>query len=583
MTKFEQDISDEADRVFASGKTGYNWGAVDRILKRELGLRGQTRCKKANNSGRAANVITESMDKPIQLYVIFISQPYTIKQFLAVAKDRIRRFPNAKTIAVFDHTADHWRARAIVERKGEGLAEEIRDHFPAIGDEDVHYVDARPPADELALQVGETQTGDEEEEEAAAAATAEAETEAAPLARNVDVEEVEEVLRGRMSELSGLSGLPEKLIGLAGKRRLYLDRSLAVDLLAVMLSSQFVLFAGPSGTGKSTMARLLTDFFAPDGRRFVIEALRQWLTPDDVAGYYSVLAKRFAMSPNTDTILSMHDASVAPSQEGNDVKGPPILVVEEMNLSAPEGYLAPVVHGLSAGSDILLKWVLRTGGAETVDEQGVRFLPPIAVFGPYPRVLGTINVDASAHAPARKVAARSSVVLLEPVELTVEELVQMASSEEGEEELVEEGWGESFLGDPLAALKDAPEEEVKMLAARLQELVARFDGVIPSHRGLNRSLAYMAYFRRLAGSDPGVEDENLQLAVENAFAHCVLPTVDPGRFLPTLQKLQETGLSAAAESDDALGGLLGIRVERLIASASDGVDFGIIDFWSALS
>lgn len=585
LTPFEQSISDLADEVYRSGKTGYNWGAVDMVLKRELGLPGQTRCKKANNSGRAANVITESMDKPIELYAIFIARPYTIRQFLRVAKDRIKRFPNVKTIAVFDHTAGYWRARKIVERRGADLAERIRPHFPAIGAEDVHYVDARPPAGEP-LFPGLEEVPEEPEVPAAtekADEDAEREDEALPTARTVDLEDFEAVMLGRLTELAGLTELPERLIELARKRQLILDRSLATDLLAVMLSSQLVLFAGPSGTGKSTMARLLMDFFASDGRRFEIEALRQWLTPDDLAGYYSVLGRQFATTTYTSTILDMHLASVAPTQEDEEVKGPPILLVEEMNLSAPEGYLAPVIHGLSGISEVVLDWELRTGGAPSRDAAGLVDLPPVALFGPFPRVLGTINVDASAHAPARKVGARSSVVLLEPAELTEAALMGMANSSETQDQAVAEGWGESFLGDPLSALTAAPEEEVAVLAARLRGFVEGFDEPTVSHRSAKRCLAYMAYFRALCGSAPGSEDETLQLAVENAFAHCVLPTVEPGRFLATLTSLEGMELIPAAESEDELGGLLRLRVERLLNTAREGSDFGILDFWSALS
>jgi DNA polymerase III delta prime subunit len=573
LTRFEREISEAADAVYRSGKTGYNWYEVDEILQRELEIEGPTRCKKANNSGRAANVITESMDKPIQLYAIFIAEPYTIEQFLAVAKDRIGRFPNAKTIAVFNRTKGYWRARAIVERRGIGLAEQIRPHFPVI--EEIHYVDSKAPVSEpLSLELEEGAEGPEVEELA---------EEAVPAARDVDEKDFEAVMLGRGTELMDLLELPDRLLELAGKRQLLLDRSLATDLLAVVLSSQLVLFAGPSGTGKSTMARLLMDFFASDGRRFEIEALRQWLTPDDLAGYYSVLAEQFATTTYTSTILDLHNASVAPTQEGQEVKGPPILLVEEMNLSAPEGYLAPVVHGLSGISEVILRWELRTGGETARDEAGLVEYPSIALFGPFPRVLGTINVDASAHAPARKVVARSSVVLLEPAALTEEALRGMANSSETEVEAVAEGLGESFLGDPLSALVAAPEEEVAVLAARLREFIGEIGELKISHRSAKRCLAYMAYFRVLSGSETGVADEALEIAVENAFAHCVLPTADAGQFLSILEQLSDLPLVPTAGSPADLGGLLRSRVESLLAAARDGSDFGVLDFWSALS
>jgi DNA polymerase III delta prime subunit len=569
LRKYEQEISDAADEVYRSGKTGYNWGAVDEILQRELGIEGPTRCKKANNSGRAANVFTESMDKRIQLYLVFIAEPYTIERFLRVAYSRIKRFPNVKTAAILDRTSGVWRVREIVEREGVGLAEEILEFFPAVSE--IRYVHSKPPAPQPTLP-GAEQPEPEEEEEA---------VDTVPVVAE-DVFESEMV--ARETRTSGLDDLPGELVDVARERGLSLDRSLATDLLAVTLSSQLVLFAGPSGTGKSTMARLLRSFFASVDRQFEIEALRQWLSPDDLVGYYSVLGQQYATASGTTTIVDMHEVSVGSlSREGAQVEGPPILLVEEMNLSAPEGYLAPVIHGLSGVSEPILRWELHTGGREAVDEAISLELPEVVLIGPYPRVFGTINVDASAHAPARKVAARSSVVLLEPSELTEESLEELAKSAAASEDGGEAGRNEEFLGDPLAALKGASATEVTLLAGKLSDFVAALDGVPVSSRAAKRSLAYMAYFRALCGSEPGSADRTLQLAVENAFAHCILPTVEPGRFLSTLQALERQELAPAAEDGDGLGGLLGMRVERLLATAYAGTDFGIVDFWSALS
>ena len=74
-------------------------------------------------------------------------------------------------------------------------------------------------------------------------------------------------------------------------------------------------------------------------------------------------------------------------------------------------------------------------------------LPSTLLFGPYPRVIGTINVDTTAPAPARKVVARSSVILLKPEALTVGALVNLF----GQEQESSDAWhgeGAPWLGDP---------------------------------------------------------------------------------------------------------------------------------------
>jgi hypothetical protein len=163
-------------------------------------------------------------------------------------------------------------------------------------------------------------------------------------------------------------------------------------------------------------------------------------------------------------------------------------------------------------------------------------------------------------------------------------LVDLAGSTHPTEQPGDEGRGERFLGNPEAALRVVPEDEVALLARKLREFVAGLDGVRVSNRDAKRCLVYMAYFRALCGSEPGMNDQALQIGVENAFSHCILPTVEPGRFLQTLEALEEMELYPEATSEDELGGLLGMRVKRLMKMAGDGSVFGdTVDFWSALS
>jgi hypothetical protein len=92
-----------------------------------------------------------------------------------------------------------------------------------------------------------------------------------------------------------------------------------------------------------------------------------------------------------------------------------------------------------------------------------------------------------------------------------------------------------------------------------------------------RSLAYITYYLLLSGDQ--VEPKLLRAAAENAFLHCVLPTVDDERFLLTLQTLAAINLTDAGE-----GGLLKERIVRLttLSEAAEGLG-GPADFWSAMS
>ena len=266
LTPFEQELDQAADPIFTGKKTGYAWGPVDVILKAELKL-STVRCKKSRGSGRGANVLTESNDKDYELYVIFIGPNYSRKAFVRAAENRVKRFPNVRTVAIADKpSGGQWRVRSIVERKGVGLAEQISSSFPAVTPSDVHYVEASPAQ----LEEGGS------------------EGTAAPAVPTVDPDDFASAMLSHKAELTGLEQLPTRFIQFAGEAGVVVDMTTAVDVLASVLASQFVLFAGPSGTGKSTLARQLQHFFSDEDKAQIVEARRQWLSPEDLVGYYSL-------------------------------------------------------------------------------------------------------------------------------------------------------------------------------------------------------------------------------------------------------------------------------------------------------
>ena len=567
FTPFEKELSDTAEAIYTRGGTGYQWSKVDQLLREELGDL-TTRCKRADGSGRAANVLTESNDKDIDLYVIFIGPNYERSNFISVSEDRIRRFPRVKTVAVADKRPDEekWRVRSLIERSGIGRAASLRPHFPAVTDEDVHIVEAGFDADELAEGVEDVPA--------------------------VDVEQFAMAMAAHTVPVTGLSSLPAELIALASESGVSLDYTNAVDALAATLSSQFVLFAGPSGTGKSTIARLLARFFAPTDRWAIVEARRQWLGPEDLFGYFSVMADYFASTPDTETIVRLHESSVA-LMEDRFHASPPILVVEEINLSSIEGYLGPFVHGFSKPSAAWIGWPLHSKATGAVDADRFLRLPRVALLGPFPRCFGTINVDATAIAPARKVAARASVMLLEPQDaVTPEAIAALADTQEDSDDVAEDGKAADFLGNPRSALDAMDEGPLLELSNALASMFRALSPEQPmpvSRRDMLRCMLYGSYL--LALVDPETVPEALtgrltQVAAENAVLHCVLPTLPVERFAPTVNNLLHGsyGLLEPPDSEAVLGGILKSRLHRLQEATDSALGFGdTVDFWSALS
>jgi energy-coupling factor transporter ATP-binding protein EcfA2 len=364
-----------------------------------------------------------------------------------------------------------------------------------------------------------------------------------------------------------------------GTRGLVYEPQVKGDLLAAVLSSQFVLFAGPSGTGKSTAAMALADFFTPGPRRATVTVERTWETPQDVVGAYSSFAGYYLAKPGLDELLRMelHDAAT----DGSVESCTPVVVVEEANLSAIEGYLNPVVHGLSAPAKRSIRWDLHPLDhlAPRSGEEGApQVIPPALELGPWPRFLGTINVDHTAIAPARKVSGRACVVLLEPMEASASadgvdalwEGVGAGDRDVGPEELLHDPRTAlaSLRGDPgLAALATGLDQVTSQLAEAL--------GANPvSKRDEQRCLLYMAFFQEIAPHVPGFEVEDLLVkTAENAVLHFVLPGLTPQQFAVAVDLFRAPGSAS----------LLRSRCARLMPEDADASLGYAVDFWTALS
>lgn len=549
----EAQISNLADQIIEEGKTGYNWSDVDDLLTTELGLAGASRCKRANSSGRAANVLTESNDKDISLYVIFVQSPYTIEQFKRVARERMARFPNVRAVAVADRSDGTWRVKSYLERHGERISSELprlKTCFPLL--------------DEVGAMEWLPAFGDDEQDGKAAVSI-----EATDFADKVAVLE---------ARVPPESSLLENFEAAIQRQALNVPRSIAADLLACCLSGQLILLAGPSGTGKSRLARCTTEFFAPEQSHYTVEARRQLIGPEDIAGYYSNITERYAVGSDTVGLIQLHEAVMSPHGDSHV----PFVTIEEANLSPIEGYLAPVVHGLGAPSASGVLWKLHSAPTPIEDKLLSVDIPPTAFLGPYPRFLATINVDASALAPARKVVSRSLVVLLEPEEVDSSTFVAGICSDDVE--VLGTPDGAEWIGDPAATARASESAAVEMQVEHYLQFmrdVVPSDPLMPSYRDLTRAAYYMSNYVALL-SDCSEDYDQVQLrqaAAENAFLHIALPLLGPGEFGRAVKSLAANGTL----SDGDPGGLLKPRIVRLQRAIDASLFSEAVDFWMALS
>lgn len=341
-----------------------------------------------------------------------------------------------------------------------------------------------------------------------------------------------------------------------------------VDFLAAALSSQFVIMAGPSGSGKSLMASALAAFFAPKGRRCRLEASRLLAKPEEFLGYYSHLAGEKFMA--YDQLLLLLDVDAA--ADGT----PPMIIIEEANLSPIEGYLSALVHGLGRLESPILPVRLHTQPGPVESQVADQKVPPVLELRPYPRFFATINVDADSPAPARKVVSRACVALLETPTFET----ALAAADTLVHPSVEGAGGPAaaIIGRPTIAFGRYAETGTDIYQQALGERAAvlreKLGVDVVAHRQLQHSLMYMAWFVELSGeTEPEQGHPIVEAAADNALLHFVLPSLPAAQFERALEAL-DNGRRA---------GVLATRVTRLRNVIAEQQFGPPPDFWGALS
>lgn len=180
--------------------------------------------------------------------------------------------------------------------------------------------------------------------------------------------------------------------------RLY-DTHFIDNLLISIFQNTLTIFAGVPGTGKTTLARILTKILTPKERIREISVNRGWTSQKDFIGFVNPLTKKFHSS-STDfySLLKQLDAE-ANSNETYMASPMAFVVLDEANLSPLEHYWSSF-YNLTDSSGML---ELKLGHDEIVQ------------FPNNLRFIGTINYDHTTEELSPRILDRINVIQLDKV------------------------------------------------------------------------------------------------------------------------------------------------------------------------
>lgn len=187
-----------------------------------------------------------------------------------------------------------------------------------------------------------------------------------------------------------------ELVTILKQKNRNFDAHFVDNLLIAIFQNTLTIFAGKPGTGKTTLARFLTNILAPEDRIREVSVNRGWTSQKDFIGFVNPLTKKFHQSStNTYTLLKQMDFE---SKEKEIYLKTPMafIILDEANLSPLEHYWSSF-YNLTDSSGMLK---IQLGHKEEV------------CFPDNLRFIGTINYDHTTEELSPRVLDRINIIQL---------------------------------------------------------------------------------------------------------------------------------------------------------------------------
>ncbi len=171
-----------------------------------------------------------------------------------------------------------------------------------------------------------------------------------------------------------------------------IDFTQLANVIVTIAQSQFTLFSGYPGTGKTSLAKLLGQSMGLGKRLLNIPVARGWTSSRDVLGFYNALSQSFVPSATG----LYHLLEQMQDEEIENSSAPAIVLLDEFNLSQPEHYFSPFLEM----ADVESTRTIFTGDPSKAELSVPNHL----------RFLGTINHDDSVQILTPRMLDRASII-----------------------------------------------------------------------------------------------------------------------------------------------------------------------------
>ncbi len=272
----------------------------------------------------------------------------------------------------------------------------------------------------------------------------------------------DDLVAGRLTPEEALRRMPTatpNLLTYCTDRGFHFPSDVVARYVAALSSKPFVILAGTTGTGKTKLAQIVSEFYsleegaapgaaaawtAPAGTELAVGAQQparvsrrriafvpvrpDWTDNQALLGFYNPILQRYEATPALVLILRALKAEQA-AAAGNTVAPPHFLVLDEMNLARVEHYFSDFLSILEtrkrgAGGALEQEKIALHGvdgvSISVADDQGVVEVLPVPSAIPLPTnlyVVGTVNVDETTYGFSPKVLDRGHVIEFHEVNL----------------------------------------------------------------------------------------------------------------------------------------------------------------------